>query len=181
MRLPLLVSTVLVLSSSIAAAQPAATAPAATATYDEVNPHVALGLSLGLPAAGVAMLAVIDVDDQIPLMLAGVGLVTFGPTSGHWYQGRIITPGLVMRTAGAAALFWGLGAAENIDDDNKGFNMAMTVALLSFGVGTIYDIATAPIEARKTNTRNRERAIQRMSVAPTVSGDHAGFVLAGRF
>lgn len=185
MRTPLLVATAVLLSSSIAAAQPADSPPpepppAPPVGYREVNPYVAFGLSLGVTAAGIGTLATIDVDDQIPLTLTGIGMIWLGPSTGHWYQGRIVTPGLVMRTACLLAITYGLGAAET-RDDNAAVDVLEVAAMFAGAIGIVYDIGDAPSAARKRNARNRERALQQLTVVPQVSDGQAGFVLAGSF
>jgi hypothetical protein len=169
----------LVFTASVAGAQPThETAPR------ELNPHVALGLSLGITAAGFAAIGV-GRDEHVALTGTGVALVGLGPTAGHWYQGRLVTPGLVMRSAGMVVLGIGLSQVEDACEancrNNKAFSAMMVAGLFAFAIGTVHDIATAPIEARRTNARNRQRRIENLTLAPQVSNDQAGLVLGGSF
>lgn len=195
MRSSLFASTLLAslaLTSSIAAAQPAATRPAAAPLAEapaaeaprELNPRLALGLSLGITAAGYGAVA-IGSDQRAELTVPGFVALSLGPTAGHWYQGRIVTRGLVTRAVSAAALVYGLSQFEidcerNCRSSDFGDYM-MLAGLVGFAVGTADDIITAPIEAHRTNRKNRARAIKSLSLAPQVTDTSAGFVLGGSF
>jgi hypothetical protein len=195
MRFSLFASTTLAslaLTSSIAAAQPAATQPAAAPLPEvpaadaprELNPGLALGLSLGVTAAGYTAM-IVGSDEQMALTVPGMLAAGLGPTAGHWYQGRIITRGLVARAAGAVAMGYGLSRLEfdcERNCRNTDFSDAMLLAgLAAFAVGSVDDIVFAPIEAHKTNRKHRARAIENLSLAPQVTEDRVGFALAGSF
>ncbi len=183
MRFSLFASTstvlaALALTSSIAAAQPAEEQPR------ELDPRLALGLSLGITAAGYGAVA-IGSDQRAELTVPGFVALSLGPTAGHWYQGRIVTRGLVTRAVSAAALVYGLSQFEldcerNCRSSDFGDYM-MLAGLVGFAVGTADDIITAPIEAQRTNRKNRARFVKSVSLAPQLSGNQTGLVLAGTF
>jgi hypothetical protein len=111
--------------------------------------------------------------------------VGLGPTAGHWYQGRIITRGLVTRAVSLAVLAYGVSHFEiDCEHDCRSSDFTdymMLAGLVGFAVGSVDDIVTAPIEAHKTNRKNQARAIKSLSLAPHVSEDRVGFALAGSF
>jgi hypothetical protein len=195
MRFAVLTSTTLAslaFTTSIAAAQPAASAPtqlpAVPESVDaprELNPRLALGLSLGVTAAGYASFALADTVDSDGVAIVGLAAIALGPSTGHWYQERIITRGLATRAAGIVAIGYGVAQLDlfcdhDCKDDDLG-EAFLIGGLIAFGVGTIDDIVTAPLEASRTNAKSRRRLIQNVSLAPKVSGDRASFVLAGSF
>lgn len=195
MRFSLFASTTLAalaFTSSIAAAQPAITEPApaplpetpAAEAPRELNPGLALGISLGVTAAGYTALA-IGGDERVALTVPGLLAAGLGPTAGHWYQERIITRGLVTRAAGVVAMGYGLSRLEfdcEHNCRNSDVSDAMLLAgLAAFAIGSVDDIVTAPLEAHKTNRKNRARAIKSLALAPQVTDDRVGFALAGSF
>ena len=65
--------------------------------------------------------------------------------------------------------------------DNDGLTaVAIVGGLAAFGIGTLDDVISAPLQARKKNDRNRAAAMQ-LSIAPRITQQDAGVVIGGRF
>jgi hypothetical protein len=193
----LAVVAVLLLPIAAARAQPPGLVPPREPVDGEFVPHryplVALGLSLGLSAAGGAMVA--GGEDYAAL---GVLTMYFGPSIGRWYGGGSAAIGLLGRTAGALFVVAAIEEDYPIDDDcfpdeedctahdqavadqdRRVKRLLYTAAALWVG-STIYDCVRAPLDARDFN---REHAVK---VAPTVmpAGNGAlvpALALSGRF
>jgi hypothetical protein len=194
------------------AAPPSSVAPAAPAPVryapalgrplpPRKDPGVALGLSLGITAGGMAMMAIGgNLDSELGGGLATAGALAWflGPSTGHAYAGRIGNPGLAIRgvsALGGVVAIGGLvgciaGSGDDIDDhdhlgdddDDCGVFAGLLVASsISYLAGAVYEIVDAPRAARRHNARFGLD----VQVAPTVvggSGDRApGLVVAGRF
>lgn len=188
----LLSLSTLVALGGTAAAQPSLTPAAApraeaapAARYSETT---ALALSVGGTVASYALalatpeLAKSDGGRAALGVTAGLGIL-LGPSLGHWYTGKIFTPGLAMR--GGALLGFALGAGVSLAecplfgdaDCDSSLGTALAVASLGvFTMGTIHDIYRAPIRARAAN-----RALSSITVAPLVSSKSAGVTIGGRF
>jgi hypothetical protein len=184
----------------VASAQPGNTPPSSWAPQPplatttgpvpgEKSPGLALGLSLGGTALSIALTAADDDSDSGASLgaIGGIGLWV-APSFGHWYSGKMWTPGLTARLAGTgAAVIGALMLVTCIDSDGDCDSEGPGIVLLLGGAGAIvgggiYDIATAPEEARKYNARLREQSATRQwALTPSVSRDRAGFVLGGRF
>lgn len=84
-----------------------------------------------------------------------------GPSLGHWYAGKVITPGLGVRAVGFA-----LGAAAfGADDLDSAVGLLMLSASCILG-GAIYDVSTAGRSARHYNFAYATRLMP--VVAPTM-------------
>ncbi|MEZ4398841.1 MAG: hypothetical protein R3B06_02390 [Kofleriaceae bacterium] len=190
---PALVALAALLFPAAVTAQPALTPPSravAPAVSTEMpvptryNPDTALGLSLGVTLAGVAVSAVAGQTDSGPLSSAGGAMIFFGPSVGHWYTGDYLTTGLGMRVAGSGLAVLGIvmalsgnGPGRSSDGaDGTGLLLVMAGAGLYVG-GTVHDIATAPRAARR---KNRTLAA-RVALSPTVTRTSAGLAVGGSF
>jgi hypothetical protein len=195
----LVMLAVLVVHAGRAAAQPGNTAPGAWQTPPppttvsgpvpgEKSPSLALTLSLGGTVASyVLVVAGGEVQNE---GLSSVGTLGFylAPSFGHWYAGNGWTDGMTMRLAGTGAALVGvmiiLGDCGSEGDENcdssPGAILAIGGAVLIVG-GGVYDIATAPGEARKYNARLRERAARGWAITPVISRDRAAFTLSTSF
>ena len=129
----------------------------------------ALELSLGGTAASAALVIIGGQVDNPGMISAGLLSSLVTPSLGEWYVGKVATPGLGIRAVSAVATV--VGAAEALkclDAEGDCHTDASAGYLLVGGVigyagGTIYDIATAPREARRYN----ERHGLRLTLAPT--------------
>lgn len=139
---------------------------------------MALGLSLGITALSWgALIAGSESPGAASVGLAGVVL---GPTTGHWYSGRIATWGLGLRVVGAAAAIVGLVEALEHSDCHDSSEPAgvilIPIGLLAFAGGTVSDIFTARGAAREYNERQRT-----VSIVPMVNAGTAGLGVVGQF
>ena len=156
-----------------------------TASADPEPPElksedVALGLSLGITTLSWGALFA-GTKSPAASTIGLVGIMV-GPTTGHWYSGRIVTWGLGLRVVGAVAATVGLIQALEHGDchDACGSEPAgvilIPIGLLAFAGGTISDILTARGAAREYNERH-----QSVAIVPMVYGGTAGLGLVGRF
>jgi hypothetical protein len=159
------------------------------------DPAVALGLSLGVTGAGVALMtaagAVGESDLGDGMALAGFLAILVGPTTGHIYADRIANPGLGIRAVSASVgivSFSALGlCAFSLDDDGddadcSGWALAGYAAWLVYAGGTVYEIADAPRAARAYNQRHGlEVALAPTSVRAGDGSQAPGLAVAGRF
>lgn len=172
---------------------PTSTAPAMTAPQPVVyaapdpdegpkSPGTAGMLSffatVGPPLAAAAAFGNDDGNDREDTMITVMlGSVLVGPSIGHLYAGKLVTPGLGVRALGFAL---GLAAAGTDDLDD-----AIGLLLLGSGCvigGAVYDIATAGRSAREYNFQQAKRMMP--TFAPvTTNGQPAGVQvgLAGAF
>lgn len=171
---------------------------AADDLHDEpapLNENTALGLSIAGTLAGPALLAAgayaLDnsgaIDDEeaslagpAVLLVSGAAVSVLGPSFGHWYAGKALTPGLAMRAGGlavaAAGAFGVLGGCE-FDDGDCGASLdriAMYAGVATFVGGAVYDIATARGRVRERNARD-------VQITPMVSGTTGGVSISGAF
>lgn len=185
---------------------PAAPAPARLAPVlarplpPRKDPAVALGLSLGVTAGGMAAMVIGgNLDSNLGGGLATAGALAwfFGPSTGHAYAGRIGNPGLAIRgvsALGGVVAIGGLigciaGSGDDIeehehlgDDDDCGIFAGLLVASsIGYLGGAVYEIVDAPRAARRHNARYGLD----VQVAPALVGGDAGrgpgFAVAGRF
>jgi hypothetical protein len=158
----------------------------APARADEPEPDspkslpTAFAWSLGTTAAGIGLIALgnasVDRDNTTPsdvMILGGGALALVGPSTGHWYTGKILTPGLVIRgTAMAGTLYAIFNDCGDCSDEDR-----QTIFLVGgavFAAGAILDLATLPRAVERRNAR-------RIVVAPTVIQDRLGVGIAGTF
>jgi hypothetical protein len=150
------------------------------------SPSVALGLSLGVTAAGVGTLVFASQTQNDSLGAVGMAATFFGPSTGHWYAHQYLTRGLGVRGLGAVTAFGGLVAAleacpifaeEGQCHDTTVGETLMLVGAGAYVVGTIDDIVTAPGAAYRAN----RALIQDVAIVPTLTPHQAGFAVSGRF
>jgi hypothetical protein len=118
------------------------------------------------------------------IAIEGVVMV-FGPSAGHWYTGRFLTPGLGIRAGSAVgltagALLFAHCASSDVDCGRRDPETYATIGLLSIGtvgmiVGTVWDALDAAPAAHRWN-RDHD-----VLIAPTVGQSTTGLTLAGRF
>ena len=160
------------------------------------SPGVALALSLGTPLAGVALVGAAWASANARtgggfaaarmLTLAGTLAITLGPTAGHFYAGTTWNTGLKLRLIGLGATLGGFAVAIGACGlgsrgcDNAGAAGLGALSLLggavTYGAGTIYEIATAPGAARAANRRRDPQ----LAGGPML-GHAPGLALAGTF
>jgi hypothetical protein len=157
--------------------------PGAGADDGPRDPATAGLLSGGITFAGGLVVAMaVDRDSAALGALGGTGLA-LGPSTGHWYAGEVVNPGLGVRVGGLAVA--ALGAtmihdgrgADGACDSTRcrvGTGLAVAGPVLVAG-GTLYEILTAPGAAR---AHNRRRAL---GVTPAALDDGFGFTVAGNF
>lgn len=184
------VASVLLLASSVTAS-----ADDLPRDEDVRNENTALGLSIAGTLAGPALFAAgvyaLDnsgaFDDEeksiaVPgaMILSGAAIGVLGPSFGHWYAGKALTPGLAMRAGGLAlAAAGGLGVIGDceIDDGDCGASfgrIATYAGLATFVGGVVYDFATV-------RGRVRERNARAVQITPMVSGTTSGVSISGMF
>lgn len=184
-------ASLLVASSQTAVAQPAMTQPAAAPVEDDVSPQVALALSLGGTVASYGAIGIAMGTRAGELGSLGMVGALIAPSFGHWYSGKYLTRGGVLRVAGlvtfvagvladseGCSLFYGgHGDPEPADCGDDFRTTKGTVIILAgiamFAGGTIDDIVTAPGRARRRNDSLR--------VQPIVRADGGGVAIAGAF
>jgi hypothetical protein len=166
-----------------------ALASSARARADEPAPHksprTAIALSIGITLGGIGLDALGAATNE-PI-LAGIGGLAgaLGPTTGHWYAGEAMTPGLGIRLAGSAVATIGIVGVIDCFFQCKPDPIYMDLVYVGAAAwvgGAIYDIATAGDAADDYN-RAHERAV---IVAPTAMrgtrGDTApGLAVTVRF
>jgi hypothetical protein len=168
-------------------APPSASPPQPALQGDELSETTALWLSLGGTAASWTLVALAaDMDHRGSSKAGDIATIgafgtLFAPSFGHWYARSLVTRGLGLRLAGAAAVFVGLGVVVGCDGECSGseVDVALALALAGTGLyvgGTIDDIATAPGRARSYNHR-----FQNVAVVPMIRRDNSGFMITGRF
>jgi hypothetical protein len=181
MRIALVVTSLLV-TTSLAAAEPPGRAPA------RKNPRTGLVLALGGTAAGFG-LALWTVEynlrpqatngDAAWLYVGGVAAM-FGPSIGRLYaHASIISPGSVTRSLGLGVAALGLAAAL-VSQNGRPARVAAEIGGGLLVAGAVYDIATTPSAVERYN-RNLD-----ITLAPTALRAHdgslaPGFAFAGRF
>ncbi|HEY5925923.1 MAG TPA: hypothetical protein VIV11_29750 [Kofleriaceae bacterium] len=100
-------------------------------------------------------------DTVVTLTLGGALLL---PSAGHWYAGKLVTPGMGVRAAGVLVI---VGS-----DDQSAETVAVGVLLIA--AGALYDLATA---GSAVDAWNRKHA----TVTPMPIGSGYGIGAGGRF
>jgi hypothetical protein len=125
-------------------------------------------------------------------LVGTVGAIAFfaGPTTGHTYAGHTWNTGLGIRLASTASAVIGIGmliqcidGCSSSQSDNAAFGSVLLVGgMIGYGIGTVYEIGTAPGAARDAN--HEHGLDMQLSLAP-VRGLHGnaqpGIGLAGHF
>jgi hypothetical protein len=130
------------------------------------------GVGIGMIAAGDALYNRNDRTTGDLLIVGGGALALIGPSTGHWYAGKYLTPGLAVR-----GLAIGLGVAALVDCGDCAPEERTNIALVAggaFAAGALIDLVLLP----RTVARHNDR---RVVVAPTVTGDRVGVAVVGTF
>jgi hypothetical protein len=109
---------------------------------------------------------------------------TISPSFGEWYSGQFLTWGMGIRAVSTGVMFGAIANAcfDECDGQNQtGVETAFVLGALGYGVGMIYDIATAPRIARKYNDNHRARVIVAPTAYPTATGPAPGMMVSGSF
>ncbi len=193
----LAVLIVVVLSTPALAQAPGETAvqplPSPTQPADEKSPVTAVLLSTGVTTAGLLARVGGSENHNGALVLAGVGAVFLGPSTGRWYAGSTGIGSLGLRALGGATALIGfagaLGAAEcegpctNTHGDAYAYMFFGGLGL--FAGTTIYDVIMASRDASEWNSSHRPQSRYALRLKPTtisMAGHHAmGLSLAGHF
>lgn len=170
---------------AVVAALTATLAAPAHAEPEESSPKsetTALALSLGgtLASAGLMAYGLSRGPEKAGVAMFDVGLASalITPSLGHFYAGKVMTTGLVLRGAGAAIA--AVGAAQSLGCWDNTCNawdsglVALGVGASVAAVGAIWDIATAPKAARDYNARH-------VRIAPIGPGGSIGLGFMGEF
>jgi hypothetical protein len=161
----------LLLSTTARADDPPLRSPAPVKP-DGKSPTIALALSAGTTAAGLGLMF----TNNAGAFLGGSALFLVGPSTGHWYAHDGVNLGMGIRLAGVAVVIVGLAQTDlsfGHDDTGTGDdNGAVATAiggLALYGIGTAYEIVTAPSAVHAYNDD--------LALVPTRNG----LALAGRF
>jgi hypothetical protein len=151
---------------------------------DRQSEWVALGLSIGSLWVGTGAFLLMaegfDGRNEALYLTGAIGAnatILIAPSVGHWYAGRAITPGLVVRSAGFAAA--GLMAWQH-PHCTTGTCVPEWFAI--YGIvgaivtGMLLDLATLPSAVRRANART-----ERLHLAPLLTRESSGLALGGRF
>ena len=147
---------------------------------EQKSEDTALGLSLGITTLSWG--ALLAGSRSLDVLGIGAAGALLGPTTGHWYSGRIFTWGLGLRVLGVAAAAVGLVAAIEHDACHDGCDgtpaevILLPIGLIVFAGGTISDIWTARGAARAYNEQQLG-----VSIVPLVQPGTAGVGLVGSF
>lgn len=193
------VSAALALSTSVAAAEPGLRPPGMTPPTADLEAPPTGAVAVAEPVAEPAnaksattatLLALagtigpilfvreaIDGDGGGAALLGIAGMV-FLPSAGHWYAGKLVTPGMGMRVAGGAATLFTVSVLIESEGEAEGLETVFWIGAATFVAGTIYDIATAGNAARDWNTKH---ATVRPTVVRTSIGGGTGVGLATSF
>ncbi|MEZ4368850.1 MAG: hypothetical protein R2939_21610 [Kofleriaceae bacterium] len=189
-------AALLVASTGLASADelssPGLTAPTrsdAVNTDDRYSEDTATALAIAGTALPLALFAGAGIVDELdasdaagPMVVAGLGALVLTPSAGHWYAGKVVTPGLVARAAGLGAFAYGVSQICLYDCGDRSNNAGGPMLLGAAAVlgGVIYDLATADAAARDGNARAR-----RLQLAPTVTrsggATTGGLAVSGAF
>lgn len=143
------------------------------------TPVLATLISFGATAAPSALGYAILGDDgsggqfSDGLVLTIGASVLIGPSAGHWYAGKLVTSGLIVRALGFLALS---GAISAGGDTEHGIGLLFVGGGLLVG-GGVYDLATADRSAREYNFAHATK----LMLAPRVGDGQLGLGLTGSF
>lgn len=168
------------------AAEPCPCAPPPPESSDEArDPAAATVLALGGTTVSIVGLALAVDEQNTAGIVAGIASVALLPSAGHWYGGKLVTPGMGLRLVGAAVTTYGLlnlisaeRAAESDDNPPRHDHLGV-IALVGFatwGTGVVYDLVTAHTAVREWNARHTQL---RPTVLKTAGGYGVG--LTARF
>ena len=162
---------------SIAFAQEPPRPPTAPAV-DEKSPAIALALSAGVTAGGIGMMAGSAQNDNVGLAVSGFFVFLAGPSTGHWYAGSIGNGGTMLRLAGLGLFILGVTQLDlmSVGGDDDGAAGPLIAGTVMYGVGSVYEIITAPRAAHEYNREQR-----RYALTPLVTPNGGGLALGGTF
>lgn len=123
------------------------------------------------------------------LMTSAAASMLFTPSAGHWYTGKVFTPGLGLRVAGGLVALIGVASeishcGPQLGPDGGSCGPGWGAVLVAIGgataaAGIIHDAVTAP---RRVRRYNREHGVGvEVGIAPVVARGSTGLALAGRF
>ena len=144
-------------------------APVAMSRETPKSEDTALALSLGGTAASVGLVIAGGSSNNGAMISAGLLSSLVTPSLGEWYAGRYVTAGMGIRAVSGVATVVGFAEAlKCVDADGEchtdsSAGVLLVGGLLGYAGGALYDIATAPREARRYN----ERHGLTLTVAPT--------------
>jgi hypothetical protein len=170
----LFILAIVLMSSTALAQSPGETPRVEAKRKNLLNAYLVSIAATSIPLA-VGALATIDVEDG-PRAIVGCAALVFGPSAGHWYVGRGVTTGLVLRGVAAAAV-----AALVISDtrDDAALILGGLGALAVWETGVIWDMVTLPRAVRRYNKAHA------LTVAPLVgstgTGSVTGLAVGGAF
>lgn len=150
--------------------------------------NTALALSLGGTAASAALVIAGGQMNNGGMISAGLLSSLLTPSLGEWYSGKLVTAGMGIRAASAVVTVVGIAQslkcldAEGDCHTDASAPILLAGGLIGYAGGTIYDIATAPGEARRYNDRHGLTLTLAPTPLRTPSGQATmGVGLAGTF
>jgi hypothetical protein len=146
-----------------------ATASAEPSRGDDPSESTAFLLSAGPAALGAGLIVAGIVAEQPTVGLSGVGVLTVGPSIGHYYTGDVgrglLTTGV--RAAGFTVMTLGALASSCFDDscgqDDLSGELAMAGGALLVVGATVYDI----VDARPSARRHRSAVTETPTLLPS--------------
>lgn len=140
---------------------------------------LSFGATVGVPILAAAMYGDSDGDhneDEMLTIMTTSALI--GPSIGHLYAGKLITPGLGVRAVGYLLTM----AAFESSSGEDGLGLAV-IGISCIVGGAIHDIATAGRSAREYNFEHAKRTLAPTLAPVTTNGQTAGVQvgLAGNF
>jgi len=153
------------------------------------SPAIALAWSLGLTAAGSALLFGGIARDDFDGPTIGIPVLLVGPSIGRWYDDGHdyrTFPGLLIRGATGIMTILVFANRPHCTDDctpeeAKNFYLEGQTKTVIYGLGAIfftsaiYDVVRAPLDARDFNRAHG------LALAPTAVPGGAGLAVGGQF
>lgn len=177
-----LIVSIVLLVSSVAAAQPGLTAPVAatakpTGPKQQGNGYLLSALGSVAPVLILAAFTGGDADSAANgVMLAGAAAI-LTPSAGHWYAGKFATTGMGIRLISGGVATLGLVLATQSDEAISNTHAHLILGgMIGVGIGAVWDMATVGSAVDDWNLKHAQ-------VAPTVmkTGDGYGVGLVGSF
>lgn len=145
------------------------------------SPNLAVAISFGATAAGGLLMYAGDRFHAEPVTAAGLFAFAIGPTTGHFYAGRVWSTSLGVRLASAGGMALGLAMVlpciENCSNETMADagGVLLLASAITYSGATLMEIATAEAAARETNVT--------YTIAPLRARDGTvpGFAIAGHF
>ncbi|MGE0549037.1 MAG: hypothetical protein AB7O24_18750 [Kofleriaceae bacterium] len=181
-------------ASSSPSLHPAVVGTPALEIAEVKSPNTAFALALGATVAGAALLGATmyqtDPESRQHLGLAGLAVVTVGPSIGHFYSGEVgrgaLSTGIRVGALGVSALGMSMALSDlfcssDCHDGEADAGVAIMLGGLALATGAaIYDIADAPSAARRANVRAARGG--QLTVVPKLSPNgSAGMAVVGTF